>query len=239
MSETIESPSPGSVRPLLPVGSVAVRRDVFRGRLWTHSPVRVLRADNTAVTTAIWAGVRTLRSTDLIAAADRPDPTPLRMRSLDALADGGFELGTWTWRSNSFVTEITDGHWFTVTRMFAPDGSLVCWYVNFERPPSWQADGWETFDLAVDLVVEPDGRRRWKDEDEYAHCRRLGLIGDAEHAAVARAREQAVDLVERRAGVFGADPDARWRPEPGWPLPAASPAETPTTTWDGAAGGAG
>lgn len=207
------------LRPPLSVGSIAVRRDVFRGRIWTRSPTRVLGAGGGTATTAIWAGVRTLRSRELIAAADGQDPAALRLRSLEALADGSFVLGTWVWRSNSFVTEIADGRWFTVTRMFAPTGALVCWYVNFERPPTWRSGGWDTFDLAVDLVVEPDGRRRWKDEDEYAHCRRLGLIAEDEHAAVTRAREEALDMLERRVGAFGADPEAAWRPDPAWPLP--------------------
>jgi predicted RNA-binding protein associated with RNAse of E/G family len=104
--------------------------------------------------------------------------------------------------------------------MHSEAGPLTCWYVNFERPPSWRPDGWDTLDLALDLVVDPDGGWRWKDEDEYAHCRRLGLVTDAEHAAVGRAREEALDLVRRRAGVFAEDPGASWRPDPAWPLPA-------------------
>jgi predicted RNA-binding protein associated with RNAse of E/G family len=74
-------------------------------------------------------------------------------------------------------------------------------------------------DLALDLVVEPDGAWRWKDEDEYAQCRRLGVVTDAEHAAVTRAREQAVALVESRAGVFGEVPARPWLPDPAWPRP--------------------
>ena len=214
MAELINPP-----HPLLPVGSNAVRRDVFGDRVWTTAPTRVLRADAEAVTTAIWPGVRTLASQDFIASIDDADPAAGRVRSLEALAGGTFELGNWTWRSNSFVTELRDGHWFTVTRMFAATGRLVCWYVNFERPPLWRPDGWDTFDLAVDLVVEPEGAWRWKDEDEYAHCRRLGLVTEVEHVAVSRAREEALDLVERHAGVFGEDPGTTWRPDPAWPLP--------------------
>jgi predicted RNA-binding protein associated with RNAse of E/G family len=92
--------------------------------------------------------------------------------------------------------------------------------VNFERPPSWHASGWDTLDLAVDLVVEPDGAWRWKDEDEYAQCRRLGLVTDAEHSAVQAAREQAVAAVQAREGLFGEDAAKLWRPDPAWRRPA-------------------
>lgn len=210
-----------TIKPLLRVGSTAVRRDVFGGRSWTEAPERVLRADGRSVTAALWPGVKTLASVDFIASQGDVDARAQRVRSLDSLADGTFELGVWTWQRTSFVTEVAAGRWFSVARLYDGEtGRLTCWYVNFERPPSWRADGWDTMDLAVDLVVEPDGRWRWKDEDEYAHCRRLGLITEAEHAAVARAREEAVDRVERRCGVFAEDPGATWLPDPGWPLPA-------------------
>ncbi|MGW7199750.1 hypothetical protein [Streptomyces chryseus] len=37
----------------------------------------------------------------------------------------------------------------------------------------------------MDLVVDPDlSGWQWKDEDEYAHVRRLGIVADTEHQAV-------------------------------------------------------
>jgi hypothetical protein len=68
-------------------------------------------------------------------------------------------------------------------------------------------------------VVAPDLSCRWKDEDEYEHSRRLGIITDAEHQAVRSARAQAVGLVEARGGPFAADAGGRWQPDPAWPLP--------------------
>jgi predicted RNA-binding protein associated with RNAse of E/G family len=124
------------------------------------------------------------------------------------------------WQTHAIVVEGVSGRWFTVGRLYREDGALRAWYVNFERPPVWRAGGWDTFDLMVDLVVEPDGRWHWKDEDEYAHARRLGLIGEEEHRAVEAARGQALALVQDGGGLFGPDAAGPWRPEPGWPLPA-------------------
>ena len=206
------------IETLLPVGSTAIRRDVFRGEAWTEAPVRVLAADATSVLTALWPGVTTLAQEMFAESADIHDRA-MRSASLDALARGGWGMAEWVWRWNSVVTEVVSGRWFTVARMHGEDGVLGCWYVNFERPPLWHTSGWDTMDLALDLVVEPDGAWRWKDEDEYAQCRRLGLFTDAEHAALGQAREEAVALVEARAGLFGADPAERWLPDPAWPRP--------------------
>ena len=63
---------------------------------------------------------------------------------------------------------------------------------------------------------------RWKDEDEYQHGRRLGLISDAVHARVDEARQAVLALVQARQGLFAQGwPD--WRPDPDWPVPVLPP----------------
>ena len=95
-------------------------------------------------------------------------------------------------------------------------------YAQSLRTGGWRPDGWDTSDLALDLVVDPDGARRWKDEDEYAHHRRLGLITQVEHTAVRAAREEAVALVEARGDLFADPAVRRWLPDPGWSPPSLS-----------------
>ncbi|MEU9240838.1 DUF402 domain-containing protein [Streptomyces sp. NPDC048385] len=104
----------------------------------------------------------------------------------------------------------------------ASDGHrLTNWYVNFQRPMRRTDLGFDTFDLLLDLVVAPDlSRWDWKDEDEYAHGRRLGVITEADHQAVEKARAQAVGMIEERRGPFTREADWRaWRPDPGRPAP--------------------
>ncbi|MFD6249655.1 DUF402 domain-containing protein [Streptomyces roseolus] len=95
------------------------------------------------------------------------------------------------------------------------------WYVNFEHPTRRTEAGFDTFDLALDLVVTPDLTHwEWKDEDEYAHVRRLGIVSDAEHQAVDDARAQVTAMLADRSGVFAqAGRWAAWTWEPAWPAP--------------------
>ncbi|MFF4323315.1 DUF402 domain-containing protein [Streptomyces sp. NPDC001568] len=63
------------------------------------------------------------------------------------------------------------------------------WYVNFEHPTRRTPAGFDTFDLTVDLLVTPDLTGwEWKDADEYAYVRRLGIVSDTEHQAVNTSR---------------------------------------------------
>ncbi|MEU2134653.1 hypothetical protein [Streptomyces sp. NPDC018352] len=49
----------------------------------------------------------------------------------------------------------------------------------------------------MDLVVTPDLTRwGWKDEDEYAHVRRLGIVSGAEYQVVDDAIETAVTSLD-------------------------------------------
>lgn len=77
------------------------------------------------------------------------------------------------------------------------------------------------FDLTVDLVVTPDLTSwQWKDEDEYARVRRLGIISDTEHQAVDAAREEVLAMLSERTGAFAqTERWVAWRREPAWPTP--------------------
>ena len=78
----------------------------------------------------------------------------------------------------------------------------------------------------MDLVVTPDlSTYTWKDEDEYAHARRVAVISGTENKAIDSARERVIGMIDaRRGGVAAAtgpfDPRwLEWRPDPTWPTP--------------------
>ncbi|MER7833877.1 DUF402 domain-containing protein [Streptomyces sp. NPDC095602] len=96
--------------------------------------------------------------------------------------------------------------WFSVNAFFVPDGDgrrLRNWYVDFEHPTRHTEAGFDTLDLTVDLVVAPDLTRwEWKDEDEYAHVRRLDIVTDTEHRAVDAARDKVLAMLTEHTGIL-------------------------------------
>jgi hypothetical protein len=227
-------PPPGDGRPpgaacftdsvkdrLLPEGSIAIHRCVYNGRVCCERAARVLGSDGSSVTTARWPGAE-MRNLACYFESLRTGDKALRDELLQAHVRGDWELTDSAWERTGVVEQVESGRWFSIARMHGADGALLRWYVNFERPPLWGDDGWETHDLALDLVVAPDLSCQWKDEDEYEHSRRLGIITDAEHKAVRSARAQAVGLVEARSGPFAAGAGEHWQPDSAW-LPPALP----------------
>jgi protein associated with RNAse G/E len=202
-------------------GSTAVRRDTVGGKVWTAAPHRVIRDTGGELAMCCWPGVELVAPTTWIEWLVTGDDA-VRKRAVPDLASGRWRLGRWTWRDTTLLSRFRAGELFSVHHYFGA-GRRGGWYVNFERPFRRTAIGIDTFDLLLDLVVEPDlSGWTWKDEDEYAHGRRIGLIDDALHSRVDEARQRVLALIEAGEGPF-ADDWSAWRRDPAWPVPALPP----------------
>ncbi len=100
----------------------------------------------------------------------------------------------------------------------AEDWAFRGWYVNLQTPYVRSAVGFDTRDHALDIVVEPDGTWRWKDEDDLELATRLGLFTPAEAAEI---RAEGARVIAAWPFPTGWED---WRPDPAWPLPELPPA---------------
>ncbi len=203
-------------------GSTTVRRDVLNGRVWSAQPYRTISDNGAVLELAYWPGLESLGPTTWSTAMRTGDGQvrkQVRKQGLENLAAGEWQLGPWTWEKTTLRSRFEADEYFSVhTFQDATTAEPRNWYVNFELPHTRTSIGLDTFDLFVDLVVEPDlSSHRWKDVDEYGQARRLGLIDDVLHALIDTARERALGLLQDRAGPFAAWP--AWTPDPAWPTP--------------------
>ncbi|MBO8191763.1 DUF402 domain-containing protein [Streptomyces oryzae] len=202
------------------VGETVVRREVHgSGRVWNEHALRVVADTSEALVAACPPGAET-RWPALYVKARTDGDRSVRTEAFDAMAAGTWELVDAVWQDTELLQWKPPAAWFSVNAFYTGAG-LRNWYVNFEHPATRTGDGFETFDLTVDLVVDPDLTGwQWKDEDEYAHVRRLGIVTDTEHRAVDAARDQALAMLTERTGPF-ADTAAwtAWRWNRAWPTP--------------------
>lgn len=127
--------------------------------------------------------------------------------------EGEFRHVERTWESTHCLHVHRPDQWWGTRLMWdAATGDFLCWYVDFLRPVHCHGTFLDTRDLALDIVVRPDGTITWKDEDRYAHKISIGLIDDEERSNVERARKVAMSAIERNAFPFdGTYLD--WRPD--------------------------
>jgi protein associated with RNAse G/E len=192
-------------------GSIAVRRDMFRGKVWSAWPGRVVHDTGEEIAWVSWSGTELTGNTSWISGEDS-------QRRLAVKASGEWSLGTRVLTDVTFLGFQLPDVWFSVLLLFQPNGELAIWYVNFEQPYRRTPIGIDTCDHIIDLVFNPDGTHHWKDVDEYAQGRQLGLVTDAQDTEIERAKDQAFAMFEQRTGPF----DERWlswRLDPAWTLP--------------------
>jgi hypothetical protein len=92
------------------------------------------------------------------------------------------------------------------------------WYVNFQRPLSRVADGFDTLDHELDLWSR-DGRTwHWKDEELLAERVAAGWFTDDEATAIT-ANARCVHDGLRRHGPWWDPGWAAWAPPSGWSAP--------------------
>jgi hypothetical protein len=175
-------------------GATVVRRDIHAARVWSAQPHRAISDTGTVLTLGYWPGIRSFAPTTWTAAL-RTD-TAIRKSGLANLAAGTWMLGSWAWRDTVVRSRFEAGEMFSLHYFQAPvTGEPLRLYVNFERPAVRARIGIDTLDLLVDLVVDPDlSGYAFKDEDEYAHGRRLGFITDDDHRLIEQARMRALGV---------------------------------------------
>ena len=118
-------------------------------------------------------------------------PSPWRLLDLVIVYRLGDGWSTWRWR---------DGERWT-------DGA----YLNIERPWARTQIGWDTEDLTLDVVVEPDGSVVYKDEDELAWATEMGVYSAEEAAAITETGRHVFAHASARGWPLQADWD-RWIP---------------------------
>jgi hypothetical protein len=182
-------------------GDWIVRREVWRGKPWLATVVRVIE--------------------------DRPE---LLVSYLPTEAPFGFPDGEWpggrhpwhgraAWEGHGVLMLQRPGEAHAIWHFWEEPGrSFAGWYVNFQRPFVRTGIGYDTLDLELDIWIPAAGGWAWKD-------------WEALEDRVDEGRFTTLEVEEIRAeGLrFAADLDAgnrwwdeEWRrfvPEPGWEVP--------------------
>ena len=100
----------------------------------------------------------------------------------------------------------------TVELFWDDDWRLDFWYLNLQAPVCETPLGFDTTDWALDVVVDPNGTPRWKDEDDFAEAIALGVFDEAGAAEVRAEGERAIAAHEWPTGWEDWRPPADWTP---------------------------
>ena len=98
-----------------------------------------------------------------------------------------------------FVETYYNDRWFNIFEIHdADDDHLKGWYCNITRPARFEQGHIYAEDLALDLLVYPDGRLRVLDEDEFEEME----LSESDRANAISALDELKQWVEARKGPF-------------------------------------
>jgi hypothetical protein len=109
---------------------------------------------------------------------------------------------------------VDHAYWSTRLMWRADTGTFLCYYIDFCRPLIRAPGRIDSLDLALDMVVDPDGAWRWKDIAEYEELCVAGVIDREDRAAVAAATPVVIRAIESGAFPFdGSLVSWKWPPD--------------------------
>ena len=101
-------------------------------------------------------------------------------------------------RGDRFVETYFPDRWYNIFEIHARDDDhLRGWYCNISKPAMIEADRLAYVDLALDLLVFPDGRQVVLDEDEFSYIQLSPQERETALAALAELKELFVHQAEQ------------------------------------------
>ncbi len=189
-------------------------QEVWQDRVWAARPMRVVSDYGDRV--ALWfpRGTR-WKAPTTPPSRPREENRGERLAACAAAGDWVFRDSTW---DVSILSLMREGDWHAIWVSWLPDGTHWGWYVNLQRPFTRTELGFETMDLALDVIVDPDRTWRWKDEDELQTFVERDVF---EEEIAERVRDEGLRVIaraERNEPPFS-EPWPDWRPDPAWTMP--------------------
>jgi hypothetical protein len=200
-------------------GEIVVIQHVWDGLLWSARPVIVVEDRGDFV--AQWCPTGTLQKVG-VTPTTRPAAVRRGERLAKCLLLRDWDLMVRAWDvSTLMLTEAGAMHSTWIS--WLDNGDHLGWYINLQAPFERRGNRMQTFDFALDVVIEPNMQSwRWKDEDELQDL----LDGNVIDAVMARAIRAEGESVIRRALAGGppfSDPWPLWRPRREWGVPSLPP----------------
>lgn len=197
-------------------GSVIAIRGLVFGRVWSVRSVIVEHdhPDETAV--LLLPGAQCVFPEWYI---NKNNDKGLNRSRWTATVEKQWNLQTVAWHTDRFLMVTRPDRYYSVYLIWknATD-RFVCYYVNFQLPIVRSRCGFDTYDLELDIVVEPNGQWHFKDETDFGEGIRTGVIRREWADAIASEKEGVIAAIEKRDYPF----DDYWKNyavDPAWNPP--------------------
>jgi hypothetical protein len=193
-------------------GDCVALRGIYRERVWSAQPGIVVKDSPEEVALAISPGVECMVPRGY-SKGKKGD-----WRRWDYKKEK-WDLESFIWHTNRFLVLLEPQKYYATFYIWKADtGEFQCYYINFQLPFRRSHCGFDTLDLELDIVIDPECQWRWKDEEDYQKGIDCGIILKEWTEEIESAKKEIFEkLAKRKYPLDNAWLD--WKPDCTWPLP--------------------
>ena len=127
-----------------------------------------------------------------------------------------WSLEKYLWHTNRFLILLEPKKYYASIYVWNHQSGLFQgYYINFQLPFERSHCGFDTYDLELDIVIDPNYHWQWKDQIEYQEGIKLGAIREEWVQGIEMAQIEVLERLEKRQYPFNAH-WCNWLPEKTW-----------------------
>jgi hypothetical protein len=197
---------------LFETGDHALYQGVYRNKVWYAQSMIVVKDSAEEVALTVYPGMECIAPRGYINGRHQWH------RWADYLNDH-WDMQPYDWHTNRFLVLLYPEKYYSINLMWNhAEKIFLCYYINFQLPFRRTRLGFQTLDLEIDLVINPDYGWHWKDVDDYNEGKALQIIRPEWVEQIESAKEDVFEKLKRRhypLDEYWLD----WEPDQSWSLP--------------------
>ena len=193
-------------------GDIVAMRGIYDQRVWSAQPTIIIKDSPEEVILAILPGA------ECMVPKGYSNGKQGNWRRWD-FKDKEWELENFVWHTNRLLV-LLEPQKFYATIYFWQESTnqFLCYYINFQLPFSRSECGFDTLDLELDIIVEPEYKWRWKDEDDYQKGIDSGIILKEWTKEIELAKLDVFEKIENKNYPLNGK-WLNWKPDNNWNAP--------------------
>ena len=133
--------------------------------------------------------------------------------------DKPFKLEKYIWHTNRLLLLIEPKKYYSTIYFWQDDSNeFLCYYINFQSPFQRSHSGFDTLDLELDIIINPDYSWKIKDLDDYQKGIECGTILHEWTQEIEVAKDEVFDRIANRHYPLN-NSWSNWKPDPNWSAP--------------------
>jgi protein associated with RNAse G/E len=130
-----------------------------------------------------------------------------------------WELEQFIWHTNRLLVLLKPQEYYATMHFWQENTEqFLCYYINFQLPFSRSECGFDSLDLELDIVIDPEHRWCWKDEEDYQHGIDSGIILKEWAAEIELSKPHIFEKMEKQ--IYPLDGKwLDWKPDSNWTAP--------------------